>query len=220
MATFNELLGVMRREVISENEASGGFDNAGDLLPMLYNASAEIAAHLGFPVVTTAGVDWEADEFWFDAPGEMVWPHSLVVNGMHVKMASTEVVFRKLTLPPARTPRYFAFDPREGQNVFFAPRALVNQVAGSVILRYVSPVDVSGLTAGSEVWDGMFPDFHWLVPLRAGSNAWDSLGEPERAQYFNGKFNEGLSVFAARLGVTNVGNLLLPSEARVDRGAP
>jgi hypothetical protein len=219
MSTFSELLSVMRREVISENSASGGFSDADDLLPMLYNASAEIAAHLGFPVVSDATVSWSEGDLSFSAPADMVWPQELMVNGRRVELTNVSTVLRKQGLEALRTPRFFAYDPRQASDVLFAPEALYNQTAGSAVLRYVKAINTSLLTQGSTVWDGLFPDFHWLVPLRAGANAWDSLGESERAGYFNDKFGQGLQVFAARLGVTHVGNLMVPPEARNDKGS-
>lgn len=219
MSTFHELLSVMRREVISENTASGGFSDADDLLPMLYNASAEVAAHLSFPVVTDATISWDEGALSFTAPADMIWPQELFVNRRRVELTNVATVLRKQGLAPLRTPRFFAYDPRQPSDVLIAPEALYYQGDGSVELRYVKAIDTSVLTQGSTVWDGLFPDFHWLVPLRAGANAWDSLGEHERSAYFNDKFGQGLQVFAARLGVTHVGNLLVPSEARNDKGS-
>lgn len=209
----------MRREVISENSASGGFSDATDLLPMLYNASAEIAAHLGFPVVTDATITWGEGDSSFTAPSGMVWPQELFVNNRRIELTNVATVLRKQGLSGLRSPRFFAYDPRQPSDVLFAPESTGIQSAGSVKLRYVKAIDTSVLTAGSTVWDGLFPDFHWLVPLRAGANAWDSLGEQERSAYFNDKFSQGLQVFAARLGVTHVGNLIVPMEARNDKGS-
>jgi len=219
MSTFNELVSVMRREIISETAGDGGFDDAADLLPMLYNASAEVAAHLAFPVVLNASVSWEAEDYSFSPPADMVWPRALFVNMKKVELRPTDWVVRKLGLPAERTPRFFSFDPRHASgDVLFAPASLSGQAPGSATLEYVSGVDVGALSGASEVWGGLFPDFHWVVPLRAGANAWNSVGEFERSEYFNEKFNQGLQVFAARLGVTNVANLMLPREARDDKG--
>jgi hypothetical protein len=216
--TFAELLTIMRREVVTEAADSGGFDDTTDLYPMLYNASSEIAAMLSFPVATESGLGLAAGATTLATPADLAWPRTLAFYGDELALVPYSMLVRKGSVT-GRLPRFYAYDPRRGGNIEVAPAPADPVPMGAIVLEYTRFIDPATLTPGDLAWDGLFSDFQHLIPLRAGVNAWDSVGEAEQSQYFEQRFMNGLQVFAARLGITDVGNLIVPRENRDDRGA-
>ena len=196
MATFADLLVAFRREVVAQ-ETGGNFEDD-DLYEMLYNASVEIASHFGFPVLTDATATLVIDATSVTAPADMADVKSVTINGRTLDIAPYEVVLRKRSLASG-IPRYFNFDPKRGGNIDFGPAAKTSVSAGSVVVEYVKSIDVSTLTSADSPWSGLLPDFHWVVPLRAGANVWDGMGDQDTASYFNGRSNQGLQLMAVRL---------------------
>lgn len=230
MATFSNLLETMRREVFTKAAVNMDFDDE-ELGAVLFNASSEIAAHFGFPIIEDATITWLEDATSFIAPADMVWPISLVVNNSRVELKHVEFVRGKQTLPKIRSPRFFAFEakynPGGARNFLFAPPANQDQNAGTVVLTYVRAIDTSSYPVSptwaqlraQEAWDGLFPDFHWLIPLKAGLILWASMNQIEQAAGFAERFNQGMQTFSTRLAATNVANLMVPKEARHDKGS-
>jgi hypothetical protein len=211
--TFDELKTVFLREVVAD--ATGDVWDA-DAMTLLKNASAEIAAVLGFPQVTASG-DLLANATAIIAPTG--------IAGMKV----TQVIIGPWNLEPVSyaqlltlrkrgggVPVAYSFDPRRGGNIEIAPAP---NAPHSYAIEYVKALVPSGIINTAAAWEGRFPDWHWLIPLRAGQNAWRMVSNSQQADYFESKFMSGLQAFAAVLGDTTLANMMIPPEQRSDRGS-
>lgn len=217
MRTYADLLEIVRREVVTEDADSGGFDNADDLYPMLYNSASAIAAALGFPIQVSNTLTLAAGTSDISVPANLTWAKSLAFYGDELELVPYHMVRRKLAAPGS-FPRFYSHDPRRMGVITVAPVPLEPVPSGAIVLEYVELIDVSALTPASTVWGGLFPDFQHIVALHAGVAAWDSVGEAENAQYFSERFMKEAQLFAARFGVTDLSNLLVQPEQRRDRG--
>ena len=146
MRTFQQLLTMMRREVVTESTDSGGFDDA-DLLAMLYQASSEIAAMLSFPVAIDDSLSLDAgDRELPTLPTGMAWPRSLRIYGDELALVPRHVLERKYSAP-GHLPRFFAWDPRRGGTIRVAPVPADPVPVGAIEMEDVQDIDARDLAA-------------------------------------------------------------------------
>jgi hypothetical protein len=107
-------------------------------------------------------------------------------------------------------PRYYSFDPRRGDIVEFGPQA---PRAGTVTYEAVLEYDAEARTAGDEMWDGLFPSWHYLILHRAAAKAFEASLEQEKASYHLQKMMAMQQEFSAYLNRTPVGNLVMQNTA-------
>lgn len=213
--TFNELRADFRRDVFADPTTDVFADATLDTL--LFNAASEIAAMLRFPQAVATGAT-AVDQVSITAPADMagVAPTRLIVNGFDLKLDDYSKVIKMRT--HADFPTVFNWDARRGGVIEFAPKSLV---VGTYTLVYTQAYEASGLAAGDELWLGnlALQKFAHVVLYRAGDNLYRSLEMYERAREYQGMFQSSMQAFAANLGLTDIGNLIVPPEVRNDRGA-
>lgn len=216
--TFSEALTVWRNEIVVDIGTSRWDDAEG--LRILGNAAAEVAAKLGFPKATSDDITVLNGATSFAAPADMldVELDSLVMNGAVVQAASWATVSRKRFMPPSPYPRYYSYDPERGGNIHFAPPISRDLTAGQIEFRYVQQLD-RVVAGGDDIWNGIFPQWHFIVPIRAGENTYREVELYERANEFAQIYSRELQAFAAFLNKTNLANATVPPEARNDAGS-
>lgn len=216
MATFSNLLGRLRREVIAEDERAGGGWEDSELLTMLFQSSTELAGQLGFPARMHAGFSVANGARSFAAPERIVRGKSLMLGGNRLRETSMNEVLKMYSYTGA--PRVFTFDPRRGGVVDFAPPAERAYPSGSCFFEYVEALDPDALQASDEPWLGRYREYHWIIPLHAGAKAWEMVDDSERASYFLQRFAPGFQSLAAILNQTTLGDLMVPPQVRGDEG--
>lgn len=216
--TFTDLLTVWREEVLAD-EDTGQFSDP-DGYRLLKKAATEIAGALQLVRATDATITTLASATALTAPADLlaVFPGSLIIKGRSVELVSRDQMLRRRALP-AGYPRYFSYDQDVGGNIEFAPATKYPITAGEAVLSYVKRYD--GITAadGANVWDGKYPEWHYLVAYRAGIATFDMVELYERSGVFEQKFMTGIQMFAATLGRTSLARLMVPREARRDDGS-
>jgi hypothetical protein len=216
--TFTEALAIWRNEVVVDLGTDRWSDAEG--LRLLGNAASEVAAMLGFPKYTEDGVTLSIGATSFAAPVDLldVELDSLFVHGVQVKSAPWHLVNRKRFMSASPYPKYFSYDPEHGGSIIFAPPVSRAAVAGQVEFRYVAQFPRTVIGA-DQVWDGLFPQWHHIVPIRAGENTYREIELYERANEFAQVFTRELQAFAMALGKTNIANATVPPENRNDPGS-
>jgi hypothetical protein len=128
-------------------------------------------------------------------------------------------VRRKQLMLPSPYPRYYHWSADTGGDVMFAPPLSRAVSTANVKFRYVTSIDPSDVDDSDDIWDGLFREWHYIVPLRAGQNSYQSLELYERASYFSQQYLRELQGFAAVLGKTSVAKLMVQRDMRVDTGS-
>lgn len=216
--TFAQALTIWRNEVVVDIGTSR-WDNA-EGLRILGNAAAEIAAKLGFPKVTVDDATLTIGATTLATPADVldVELDSLIIGGVVVKAQPWNIVSRKRFMSPSPYPRYYSYDPEHGGDIIFAPPLSRAMSSGQVEYRYVR--EVERIVVGTDlIWDGLFPQWHHIVPIRAGENTYREVELYERANEFAQVYSRELQMFSAMLGKTNAANMVVPPEARNDRGS-
>lgn len=216
--TFTEALAIWRNEIVVDLGTDRWSDAEG--LRLLGNAASEVAAMLGFPKYTDDTATLAIGATSIPAPVDMrdIELDSLFVHGVQVKSAPWSLVNRKRFMTPSPYPRYFSYDPEHGGSIIFAPPVSRAAVAGQVEFRYVGKFDRVVIGA-NDIWDGLFPQWHHIVPVRAGENTYREIELYERANEFSQVFSRELQAFALTLGKTNIANAIVPPENRNDAGS-
>ena len=216
--TFAQALTIWRNEVVVDL-GTERWDNP-EGYRILGNAAAEIAAKLGFPKATSNDVTLGMGQTSFAAPADMldIELDSMVINGVAVKAESYRTVARKRFMMASPYPRYYCYDPEHGQNIIIAPPVSRVANAGAVEFRYVKSVP-RAVDGADEIWGGLFPQWHHIVPIRAGQNTYREIELYERAEEFAQMYSRELQAFAMVLGKTNIANLIVPRENRNDHGS-
>lgn len=198
--TFTELLTILRREVLGDPGSQVWEDD--DLQEMLKNASSEIAGLLGFPqAYGNANLSAGASAF---TPASDILNTQLgqvMIGDANLHPVTLAEVLQKRAWADPGLPEAYSFDPRRGANsIEFAP---VLEGAAMATYEYTRFLDPGDLADGDEAWEGLFPQWHWLVPIRAGANAWRSVQAFDRSDYFRQEFLLGMEAFSGYLGITN-----------------
>ena len=215
---FDALQDILAREVLGDR-SEDVWSIANDQLPMLYNASVEIASVLGFPQSVDTGTLTAGDET-IAAPTGMLSSqiNQLIIGGYNAKAVSyVEVLAERARRGASGAPTKYNYDPRRGTAIQIGPAA---SGAWDYYLEYTEELDTSAYSGSTDPWDGLFPQFHWLIPVRAGVNAWRSVQDFERARFFLDEYSLGVAAFAAFLGVPNpMGDPDQQERFRLDTGA-
>lgn len=217
MATFADLLEIVRREVVAEDARTGGGWEDTDLLEMLFQSSTDIAGQLGFPVRLKSDFSVAINAVQFTAPTDIVRAKSLMLGSNRCRETDVNEVLKMRAYTDV-PPRVFAFDPRRGGVVDFAPPAERAYAVGTCVLEYVEAIDPNDLESTDEPWDGAYKQYHWVIPYHVGAKAWEAVDDYDRASYFRGLFTPGFRSLAAILNQTTLGELMIPPQARNDEG--
>lgn len=212
--TFGALLDLVRREGIVDLYEDAFTDAA--IYDALWRASVESAAAFDIPrELITATVAQGATNIPLAGGTRKV--HSVVVAGDDLRSADPQELLR--IAPGAnRVPRYFNFDPRRAQSLLIAPPALRDATARiEVTPALVRPADV--VLPGTQPWNGVLPEFHSLVAYRAVVILYQMDERQEESAYWVGEYQNRATELGAFLGRTDVPNLMVPLEARNDKGA-
>ncbi len=195
--TFTELQAVFQREVVAD-QSGEVWDPTNDVLPMLKQASIEIAALLGFPQKLATGTLADGDTS-VTAPSGIAAAQlgQLVIGGWDLRPASYAEVLQQRDLFEDGIPVVYNFDPRRGGNIEFGPA-----VSGALAytLEYTVDLAQETLADADQAWLGQFQNWHWLIPLRAGIPAWRAAQEFDRSQALAQEYQMGLQQFSAYLG--------------------
>lgn len=193
----------MTREVVSDRSAAVWTQAEKD--EMLKNASVEIASLLGFPQdVATGSLSNGVNSI--SAPADILSTqiNQLIIGNSDCRSADLlEVLQVRARVGGNGTPEVFNYDPRKGKDIEFAPALATGSGGSTYFMEYTTELDVSAYTDSSAMWDGLFPQFHWLIPIRAGVNAWRSVQDFERARAFLEEYGIGIAAFASFLGQPN-----------------
>lgn len=215
---FDALQGILAREVLGDR-SEDVWSIADDQLPMLYNASVEIASVLGFPQeVATGSLDEDDEEI--SAPSDILASqiNQVIVGDYNLKLVSyAEVLAERSRRGDSGPPTKYNYDPRRAGDILIAPASPGDL---TYFVEYTKELDTSGYSGSTEPWDELFPQFHWLIPIRAGVNAWRSVQDFERARFFLEEYSMGVAAFASFLGVPNpMGDPDQQERFRLDSGA-
>ena len=198
---FDALQGILAREVLGDR-SEDVWSISGDQLPMLYNASVEIASVLGFPQEVATGSLAE-DDATITAPTDILSSqiNQVIVGDYNLKLVTyAEVLSERSRRGASGPPTKYNYDPRKGGAIHIGP---ASPGALTYFVEYTQELDISAYTSATEPWEGLFPQFHWLIPIRAGVNAWRSVQDFERARAFLEEYSLGVTAFAAFLGIPN-----------------
>lgn len=197
---FSELLTILRREVIADNDLTLYSDTA-DLYPALYRASANLGALLGIPRLTgSQALIVGANSFVPPADCLDVRPGQMIFSRVwQLTQRSYRFVLGK-QLYPNGYPEYYHFDPTSVPPVItFAP---ATNAAGLMEFEYVARIDPSTLLPTSQVWGGAYANFQHIVTREAGIYLFTTAEEYDKAQYWKTRSNEEIAQFARVLGHT------------------
>lgn len=220
MANFSALLTILRRDVLGEgtNTGAGGFQNT-DLLNMLYRSAREVSRYIDAAEKIDNTATMVSAATAFTAPSDVAEISNVFIkNRLLEKRPYSYILSKRLT--STSKPTYWAWDVRRnnGTQVAIAPAFSGTASAGDVIVEYFPHYETASYTQGDTPWDGELLPWHWIISYRAGVYAWQSVGRADKAQEAAGGFNDGIQNLAARIGDTNLLNLLIEPAQRADRG--
>lgn len=208
--TFAELLNYFDREMIGEEvtlPSSFGDDTRRRLY--LYHASVEIAAALGFPKAIHSGIVASANTF-YEPPVVLSLvgiEGTLLFGEFDLQSMPLRQVLAERALRGSPIPKYFNYDAKRGSRI---------ELSGSfpadtpIQFEFIQGLDPLALSPGTEVWNGIAPDFHWVVAVRAAARLWSSTAELfGTANYYLKEYNNAVVILASRMGRTDIGNILL-----------
>lgn len=211
---FSELLDVVRREGIVDLYEDAFTDAA--IYDVLWRASVESAAAFDIPrELLTVNVLTGATSIPLLATPRKV--HSVVIAGDDLRSADPQELLR-IAPGSNRPPRYFNFDPRRAQSLLVAPA--VPRDATAII--EVSPALVrpsAMVLPDAQPWGGVLPEFHSLIAYRAVVTLYQMDERQEESAYWVSEYQNRATELGAFLGRTDVPNLMVPLEARDDKGA-
>lgn len=186
-------------------ESSTDFYGNGTLLLMVTEASREVAAAFRFPKRTLSATI-NPGNVSITAPAGILDVEGVSYNGIGVSRRSFKHIKFFQSLPADHFFRGYHFDP--GTKQVTTPKILLGPpaaVSGVLDVEYVDdPYPVASPTAGTKIWDGLYPQFHELVVLRATVKSFEMGYEMEQAQYYLGRYAQILGEFTAFHGMTNV----------------
>lgn len=197
--SFSDLLVVLKREVLADSLAGDIFSDSNDLLPMLFGASSEIAATLGFPQsdVSVAVADGDSSVV---LPGDVtaVRIHGVSVGPFDLRLDSPAEVLRKRQFTSGM-PAVYSFDPRVGNEIQFGP-AFVGSPTTAVV-RVTEFINPESLDGSDEPWDGRLREWWWVITLVAAEKAMRAQDDLERAGYYYQRAQVAMTELGQFLGL-------------------
>lgn len=200
-------LGEVRDELRERKlvEASTDFYSDHAVLDMVIDASREVAGAFRFPKVAGT-VSVGAGSVSFAVPSGTRDVESVSFEGVSCPRVSLPYVVFLQKLLTESWPRGWNFDPSRGGTVVeVGPPTPV----GEFRFLYVGPVYSGNPVAGTQVWDGLYPEFHDLVTLRAAVKSFEMGFEYENAQYYVQRYQMGMQEFSAFLGAAMPKHLMV-----------
>ncbi len=208
MATIATVASDLRNRILAESDTA--FYSTSTLEDMVLDASREVAGALRFPTNTVTGtLTAGSTTLTFSWATDI---ESLSVNGVSVERVSRGLVESLKTLPSSAFVRGFYADARGlGSNtstpdldVVLAPSLTSN---GSYVALVVEdPYKLTAVPNTTEIWKGLFPQFHDLAALRAAVKAFQQGFEFDNAQFYLGRYKDMLNDLASYVGVRVVSN--------------
>ena len=225
--TYDKLIEIWREEVgVTEDD---DLFSQNDIVRFLGRAASEIAAALRFPVVedATATAAQNATSFTPDAAALDIVEGSVQIRGSQLEAVDWYTIKSKGMLPARFTQRYYHYDRDRTGSVEFAPATAVALGAGDITYSYVAdPVETAQIDPGTvntatvEPWGGAYPDWHYLIPLRAGVFTYEALELYERAQYFDQRSMTEIQKMAGSLFRIDIAQRLIAPLQRYESRAP
>lgn len=210
--THGDLETLIRREVIVDVTVDAYAP--ADIFEVTKLAAIEMAAGLDMPRDVAADVVVTADVGQLAAPEGCLRVQGVYIDGFDAEPAELREVFG-YRLGAGGPIKFFNFDPRRGAAIEIAPLPSVTTTA---VIEYTRALaDPADNTA--EVWEGLLPQWHWLVAYRAAIRLFEMAERNEENTYWVQRYNEGVSALAATLGRTDVANLIIQPEFRHDDGS-
>lgn len=216
---FNDLLSMLKREVIADNLIGAEFNDP-TLLGMLYDSSVEVAATLGFPQEDfTSTVASGGSSIPIPADLSVLRINQVRVGAYNLRVGGPVDVLRKAQFLSGM-PSVYEFDPRLREPIQFAP-PYGGVSSASAEVRYTVDLssDRESYTGTSEPWDGLFRNWWPIIVLHAGDKAVRSEGDLERASAFHQRYQMRLLEFGRFLGLPSDDMGLVDLLARRDTGA-
>jgi hypothetical protein len=211
---FGELLELVRREGIVDLYEDAFTDAV--IYDALWRASVETAAAFDIPrEIRSVPVAQGTTSITITPPPRKV--HTVIFAGDDMRSADPQELLR-YQLDDQGVPQYFNYDPRRAQGLLIAPppnrsgMALVEVTAG-----LVRPVEM--VLPMTEAWNGVLSEFHSIIMYRAVVALYQQDERQEESGYWVQEYQNRASELAAFLGRTDIPNLIIPAEARDDKGA-
>jgi hypothetical protein len=208
--TFGQARTILRNDILAE--LSTEFFGEEELLRYLLESARELAQAHQFPTEIGTAAIVEGDTTFTPVVGSATLSiNEAAFNGFELKLVPLATVLQYLELREgvrriAPNPRYYSFDPRRGGDVRFAPPAPRD---GTITYEVVVEYDTDVLGADDDIWDGLFPSWHYLVIHRAAAKAFDASMEQERASYHLQRMMAMQQEFSAYLKRTPLADIVM-----------
>lgn len=210
--THAQLEALIRREIIVE-ETEDAYTSAA-IFEVTKMAAIEMAAGLDMPRAIDEAVAVTLDAGTLVAPANCLRVHSIFIDGYDAEPGELSDIYR-YRLGASGPIKFFNFDPRRGGAIQVAPLPPATTVATVEYTRAIAvPVD-----SNAEVWEGLLPQWHWLVAYRAAVRLMEMAERNDENAYWTQRYNEGVSALAATLGRTDLANLIIEPQQRHDDGS-
>lgn len=196
MATLGELREDLRATKLVE--APTDFYGDVTLLRWLEDASREIAAAFRFPRLDES----QSVPAGTTEVGLSVTPldvMSVSFDGIGLARRNFAYVRFYQQLLSERWPRAWYFEAFAGGPIQVGP---ANANAGEYAVHFVGPAYASTVTGNTEVWDGLFENFHELVLLRAAVKAFEKGFEFDESMHYLARYQQQLQEFAQFMGIS------------------
>lgn len=209
--TFSELVQLVRDEIIVDQYGDAFSDAA--ILDVLWRASVETAAAFDIPR-ELAHLSVAAGTSSLSLPFTPRKVHTVLVNGDDLRSADPQELLR-MASGSNRVPRYFNYDPRRSQALLLAP---IPATDGTLTIEYTAALVRPVNLGAAQAWGGVLPEFHSLIVYRAATSLYQMEERQEETAFWVSEYQNRSSELAAFLGRTDIPNLIVPSEARDDKG--
>lgn len=216
--TFEDALVIWREEVLADI-ATEQFSHLNGLR-LLKRSATEIAGALQFIRRVEASIDLPVGASSFPPPSDLrqIVKDGLIIKGRNLQLVDADIVARHRLQPPGY-PSFFHHDPELGGDIEFAPATKFPLNPGDVRFTYIANYDAEDATRESEIWDGRYSEWHYIVPIYAGRATFNMIELYDRGEVFAQYAMEEIQKFAAVLGKTNLAKILIPPERRGDEGS-
>ena len=212
--TFGNARDILRNDILAESSTEY-FDDA-ELLDFVQRSAEEIAAALEFPRSTqTTTVNTAAVQGTFTSTQGVISLSEVTVGEFRLSPApySKVIEYRNNTLT---IPRFYNFDRRRQNSMNTSQDIVVDFAPASpssaTMAAEVVEVYTAG-TAGAQIWNGDYAQFHELVTLRAGEKAFRASLEFDLATKYFEQYQRQYQEFASFLGGVDIGTRTTEGQA-------